>query len=264
MSKYISFFATILLLMIIPDFAFAYIAVSNGYIEKGRAVKIKEEAPKESFIIYAEDKVEMGELTEPENSGIFALRDVRDSYDSEINTVYSPIRENRNFFSTDRAIVLKKKIKLPKEGKVDFSFGVKFNNGKESKITWEYRVFPDDYSRLSRKINNGSNFGVYDGDPISEVELTNFFPIDFLKNQEGESSEIQIDFNGETKTFNFSELKFAPQTSDKSLLIKPEFDTSFIWRVTILKVTDKENIIEYEETGRSEHKATTPEISSRV
>ena len=252
MSKYISFFITILLLFVIPDFAFAYIAVSNGYIEKGKSVKVKTESPKESFTIYAEDKIEMGELKEPENSGIFSLRDVRDSYDSEINTIYSPIREKRSFFSTDRAIVLKQKVKLPKEGKVDFSFGVKFNNGRESKITWEYRVFAGDYSRLSRKINNGTNFGVYDGDPISEAELTNFFPIDFLKNQDGESSEVEIDLNGEVQKFSFSELKFAPQTSDKSLLIKPELNTSFIWRVTVLKVTDKENILEYEETGRSD------------
>ena len=251
MSKYISFLLLFLLLLI-PDFAFAYIAVSNGYVEKDKFVRATVQKEKENFTIYAEDKIEMGELEEPEHSGIFALRDVRESYDKEIATVYSPISDKKSFFSTDRAIVLKKKVKLPKDGKETFVFSVKFDNGKESKITWNYRVLADDYARLSKRLNNGASVNIYDGDPISEVELTNFFPIDFLKDQEGKSSEVQVDLNGDTKNFTFSELKFAPQTSEKSLLIKPELNTSFIWRVTVLKVTDKENILEYEDTGKSD------------
>ena len=73
MNKYISFFATILLLFVIPDFAFAYIAVSNGYIEKGRAVKVKEETPKENFIANAKANYYLHDEYSKEHTNMLTL-----------------------------------------------------------------------------------------------------------------------------------------------------------------------------------------------
>lgn len=242
------FFAFVLLLP--GESMAAYTAVSDGYVKNGGRVRLLEPAREQ---IYA-DRISEISLDSFPGDGIFIVRDAGSSFDELGVSGFFPLRKA---YSSDRAVAVCEEVSLPDSpGKYVFSHSAGFENGARAVIDWEYRLFPDGYSRLSRRINNGSGMGVYDGDPIKSAKLVSIFPLSFLSECGEHGAEISVRSSSASSVVPYEAVSSDGMLSESpdGLVMHPSSsgDCRFVWRATVYGESKDGKVVEYVESGAGE------------
>lgn len=246
-------FSLLLIVFISSGASWAYTAVSDGYFQNGRHVRIKPaEVKRQGIYNEGQSSAAVGEF---ELKGIYISRDSRNSLHDKKNMSFFKAGRDSFVTSTDPFVVVSEKVSLPKEpGRYSFVHSAGFRGGIESKCEWEYRVFPDGYSRLSGRVNGGTSKGYYDGDRIPSAELVSVFPIEYIAPYASES--ISLRSSSEELDVPFYVLPSGASDDDGGVLMKASFrgkkEFPFLWRCSVYVKREGKNIIEYTDCGRAE------------
>ncbi len=166
---------TALMVLCFVSAAWPFTAVSDTSLKRSKVTK----SPQAVYdTVFQNDIADYDNLKPPSQTGIFVLRQQRETFSEKPQLSWFPYSQSSPFLLTDDAIAMREIIKLPSEGKLIFSRKLEVSDGVYSVIEWQYKVFADDYARITRRINFGAGINVYDGPPLKEADFTSIF---FLK-----------------------------------------------------------------------------------
>lgn len=168
--------------------------------------------------------------------GVSILKFDPQNYLSDGGIVEFPLTESE-IFSTDYAVAFKENLKAPSDSST-FIYSLSSNGKIVSKVEWKYKILAEDYVRLTRRIDDGVGINVYDGEPLSHLQLDSIFLLaPVLKDTQ--KLTLNIDRNGkqEMREFSVQQPTFSLKNSDPSLNT-PTFSptcSNYAFRITTLK-----------------------------